>query len=112
MTAFARRFVQVALMIVIALSFIWGTVGIGFSPKSFVPVTGIIFLALTVASHWASFYFKNKADDRFEQYEAAADPTLSQQYWDETQRFDLLSEVTLGISYASLAGFIYMVVWK
>jgi hypothetical protein len=49
MTLFARHFVQVALMLVIMLSFIWGTVGIGLSPKSVVPITGIIALALTVA---------------------------------------------------------------
>lgn len=49
MTIFTKYFVQVALMIVITLSFIWGTVGIGLSPKTVVPVTGIIALAVTVA---------------------------------------------------------------
>ena len=49
MTVFARNFVQITLFIVIALSFIWGTVGIGLSQKTAVPVTGIIALALTVA---------------------------------------------------------------
>jgi len=34
---------------VITLSFIWGTVGVGLSPKTAVPVTGIIALTLTVA---------------------------------------------------------------
>jgi hypothetical protein len=49
MTFFARHFVQVALMFVITLSFIWGTLGIGLSPKNIVPITGIIALALSVA---------------------------------------------------------------
>jgi hypothetical protein len=49
MTLFARHFIKVALMTALILSFIWGTAGIGLSPKSFVPVTGIIALALTVA---------------------------------------------------------------
>ena len=49
MAIFSRHFVQVALCLVICLSFIWGTAGIGLSPQSFVPVTGIIALALTVA---------------------------------------------------------------
>lgn len=34
---------------VITLSFVWGTIGIGLSPRNFVPITGIIALALSVA---------------------------------------------------------------
>ena len=49
MTLFARFFVQIALVTVLGLSFLWGTVGIYVSPKTAVPVTGIIVLALTVA---------------------------------------------------------------
>jgi hypothetical protein len=49
MTYFARHFVQIALFVVIALSFIWGTIGIGVSPQTVVPVTGVIALALAVA---------------------------------------------------------------
>ena len=49
MTYFAERFIQVALVVIIGLSFVWGTVGIGVSPKNVVPITGIIALALSVA---------------------------------------------------------------
>lgn len=49
MTYFARHFVQIALFVVIVMSFVWGTIGIGVSPKTVVPVTGIIALALAVA---------------------------------------------------------------
>ena len=49
MTIFARYFVQVILIVIISLSFIWGTAGIGLSAKSIVPISGIIALALTVA---------------------------------------------------------------
>ncbi|GAX25098.1 hypothetical protein FisN_10Lh298 [Fistulifera solaris] len=49
MTLFARFFVQIALVTVLGLSFLWGTVGIYVSPKTVVPVTGVIVLALTVA---------------------------------------------------------------
>ena len=49
MTVIARRFVQVALIIVSTLSFAWGTIGIGLSPKSVVPITGFIALALSIA---------------------------------------------------------------
>jgi hypothetical protein len=49
MTIFAKHVVQVALVIVITLSFVWGTIGIGLSPRNFVPITGIIALSLSVA---------------------------------------------------------------
>jgi hypothetical protein len=49
MTIFAKHFVQMSLVVVITLSFIWGTIGIGLSPRNVVPITGIIFLALSVA---------------------------------------------------------------
>jgi hypothetical protein len=48
MTMIARRLVQVALIFSIGLSFAWGTIGIGLSPKSVVPVTGIIALGLFI----------------------------------------------------------------
>lgn len=48
MMAMSRRLVYVALVLSIGVSFAWGTIGIGISPKSFVPVTGIIALMLTV----------------------------------------------------------------
>jgi hypothetical protein len=48
MMAMARRLVYVALVLSIGVSFVWGTVGIGVSPNSFVPVTGIVALTLTV----------------------------------------------------------------
>jgi hypothetical protein len=44
-----RIMIQIALIMVITLSFIWGTIGIGLSPKTIVPVTGIIALGLAVA---------------------------------------------------------------
>eukprot|EP00339_Tiarina_fusa_P008651 CAMPEP_0117084522 /NCGR_PEP_ID=MMETSP0472-20121206/59490_1 /TAXON_ID=693140 ORGANISM="Tiarina fusus, Strain LIS" /NCGR_SAMPLE_ID=MMETSP0472 /ASSEMBLY_ACC=CAM_ASM_000603 /LENGTH=829 /DNA_ID=CAMNT_0004813551 /DNA_START=41 /DNA_END=2531 /DNA_ORIENTATION=- len=49
MTALAKNMVQIALIIAISLSFAWGTIGIGLSPKKVVPATGVIALALSVA---------------------------------------------------------------
>lgn len=69
-------------------------------------------LAATVVTHWASFYFKNAADSNFEKYQASSDPALTRKYWDNTQKYDRLSDISLGVSYASLAGLIYMVIWK
>ncbi|KAL9181382.1 hypothetical protein ACHAXT_010187 [Thalassiosira profunda] len=48
MMAMSRRLVYVALVLSIGVSFAWGTIGIGISPKSFVPITGIVALMLTV----------------------------------------------------------------
>jgi hypothetical protein len=49
MTTVARKLVQIALGLAITFSFVWGTMGIGLSPKKVVPATGIIALALTIA---------------------------------------------------------------
>ena len=48
MISMSRRLVYVALVLSIAVSFAWGTIGIGISPRSFVPITGIISLMLSV----------------------------------------------------------------
>jgi Plasma-membrane choline transporter len=49
MTSIAQKIVHVALGLAITFSFVWGTMGIGLSPRKIVPVTGIIALALIVA---------------------------------------------------------------
>jgi hypothetical protein len=48
MTIIVKKLIQVSLILTIALSFAWGTIGIGVSPKNVVPITGIIALALSV----------------------------------------------------------------
>lgn len=69
-------------------------------------------LALTVATHWASFYLKNVADEKYDKYLQTADPQLMDKYWNETRKYDHISEITLGVSYTALAGLIYLVIWK
>jgi hypothetical protein len=49
MTSIAKKIVQVALILSITFSFLWGTMGIGLSPKKIVPITGIVALTLSVA---------------------------------------------------------------
>lgn len=83
----------------------------GLVPKKHVK-SKFTLLAVTVATHWASFYFKNVADDRFDKYLKTADPQLMNKYWDETHKYDRLSEITLGVSYTALAGLIYLVIWN
>lgn len=69
-------------------------------------------LAVSIATNWASFYFKNVADNNFERYQQTADPQLMDHYWKQTQKYDRMSEIALGVSITSLAGLIYFVIWK
>ncbi len=69
-------------------------------------------LGATVLTHWLAFYFKNVADDRYNRYLHTADPDLIDRYWRETQKYDRLTDITLALSYTSLAVFIYLVIWR
>jgi hypothetical protein len=71
-----------------------------------------LFLTGTVAAHWLAFYFKNLADDNFEKYLTTGNPNLMSKYWNNTQKFDRYSNISLGISYAFLGGLIYTVLWR
>ena len=84
---------------------------LGFLPRTHLK-SKFTLLAVSIAAHWASFYFKNIADQNYEKYQQTADPALMDQYWKQTQKYDKLSEVSLGVSFASLAGLIYFVIWK
>jgi len=82
----------------------------GLMPKKHVK-SKFTLLALTVATHWTSFYLKNLADQKYDDYLRTADPQLMNKYWDETRKYDRLSEISLGVSYVALTGLIYMVIW-
>ncbi len=49
MTSIANKIVQIALILSITFSFVWGTMGIGLTPNNIVPITGIVALTLSVA---------------------------------------------------------------
>ncbi len=49
MTSIANKIVQIAIILSITFSFVWGTMGIGLSPNNIVPITGIVALTLSVA---------------------------------------------------------------
>lgn len=74
--------------------------------------TKFLFLSGTVVTHWLAFYFKNLADSNFEKYTNTGNPALMQKYWNNTQRYDRWSDITLGVSYAFLGGLIYTVLWR
>jgi Plasma-membrane choline transporter len=45
----SQYIIQTALFLTISMSFLWGTIGIGISPHSAVPITGMIGFALSIA---------------------------------------------------------------
>jgi hypothetical protein len=49
MTSIADKIVQIALILSITFSFVWGTMGIGLSPKKIIPIIGIVALTMSVA---------------------------------------------------------------
>lgn len=71
-----------------------------------------LFLTGSVVSHWLAFYFKNLADENYTRYLTTGNPQLMQKYWDNTQKYDRWSDISLGVSYAFLGGLIYTVLWR
>ncbi|RMF61023.1 MAG: hypothetical protein D6743_14080, partial [Calditrichaeota bacterium] len=83
---------------------------LGFLPRERIK-SKFALLALTVGTHWAAFYFKNIADSHYEKYLHTADPRLIRHHWKATRKYDRLSDASLLVSYLSLSGLIYMVIW-
>ncbi len=54
--------------------------------------------ALAIATNWASFYLKRKADDYYQRYHATSNLSKINEYYKQTQKFDRYSEIMLGIS--------------
>lgn len=71
--------------------------------------TKFILLGGTVASHWLAFYFKNLADVNYNSYLKTGNPQQMQKYWDNTQKYDRWSDISIAVSYTFLGGLIYTV---
>jgi len=59
-------------------------------------------------SSWGGFMFKKKADQNYTRYLSSSFPPLTQQYYDEAQKFDRYSEIAIGVSITALS--IYMII--
>ncbi len=59
-------------------------------------------------SSWGAFMFKKKADQNYNRYLSSSFPPLTQQYYDEAQKFDRYSEIAIGVSITALS--IYMII--
>jgi hypothetical protein len=70
-----------------------------------------LLLTGTVVTNWLAFYLKNLADENYEKYQTTGNPQLMNTYWNKTQKYDRLSDISIGISYAFLGGLIFTVIW-
>jgi len=94
----------------------------GFTEKRRSPILQIVphnhqtakftLMATTVISHWAAFLLKRKADFYYDRYQHTAQPHEIEYYWNQTRKFDRMSDIALGLSYTSLSIFLYLVIFK
>jgi hypothetical protein len=70
-----------------------------------------LLLTGTVVTNWLAFYLKNLADENYNKYRTTGNPQRMNAYWDKTQKYDRLSDISIGISYAFLGGLIFTVIW-
>lgn len=64
-----------------------------------------------VATNWASFYLKRKADDYYADYQKTSDISKLNRYYKKAADFDIYSSVLLGISATALATYFYLMIF-
>lgn len=62
-----------------------------------------------VASNWASFYMKRRADDYYGKYQRAASLDQINHYYDKAGEFDVYATVLLGVSVAAIGIYFYTI---
>jgi hypothetical protein len=65
------------------------------------------FLATAVATNWASFYIKRKADDYYDIYRESSDLDRMEKYYNRAGDFDAYANIMLGVSAAALTIYFY-----
>ncbi len=66
--------------------------------------------AVTVASNWASFYLKRRADDFYRNYQKTSDLKKIDTYYHKTRVYDAVSNALLGLSTLSVSVFLYLLI--
>ncbi len=66
--------------------------------------------AVTVASNWASFYLKRRADDFYRTYQKTSDLKKIDAYYHKTRVYDAVSNALLGLSTLSVSAFLYLLI--
>lgn len=69
-------------------------------------------LGLTVASGVSAIYFKQRADDRYRNYQSASQPTEMNRLYDETQQLDNYTAVSFGLFQISFVTSLYLLLFK
>ncbi|MEJ2544764.1 MAG: PQQ-binding-like beta-propeller repeat protein [Calditrichaceae bacterium] len=64
-------------------------------------------LATAVATNWASFYIKRKADDYYDIYRESSDLDRMEKYYNRAGDFDAYANIMLGVSAAALTIYFY-----
>ena len=61
----------------------------------------IIALGIVISSAWGAYFAKKEADNYYKKYMQTGDQSKIKTYWDESRKYDRISEVMLTISYIS-----------
>ena len=62
----------------------------------------------SILSSWASFYFKRRADETFAKYQRTSDSRQLVELYSQTERYDTLAEIAIGVSVATLGTYFYL----
>lgn len=57
---------------------------------------------------WASFYFKRQADQSYAKYQRASDAREMVALFSQTQKYDTLADIAIGVSVATLGTYFYL----
>lgn len=74
------------------------------TPRKFLPIAVSSFL--TAGSGIMSFYFKQLANDKYDEYQLTGDASLL----DKKRKYDIISGISLVVFQVALAGLIYFLI--
>jgi hypothetical protein len=69
-------------------------------------------IVVSLASSWASFYFKREADKSYSRYQRASDSSDMISLYASTERYDRMSEIAIAVSAVSLGTYLYLLLFQ
>lgn len=69
------------------------------------------FVAVSLISSWAAFYFKREADKYYNKYSQVGDIAFMNRYYDKTKKFDTYSDISISVSIACLGTYMYFLIF-
>ena len=64
-------------------------------------------LGAAIATNWASFYIKRKADDYYDIYRGTSNRDRMEKYYNKAGDYDVYANIMLGVSAAALTAYFY-----